>query len=375
MKVLLTITSLGVGGAERLVTGLADHFAAAGHEVVLVRFHGDAELSPTDPRVRLENLQMRRSPLGVLAAMVRFRRLVCSFRPDVVNSHMVHPNILTRLLRLVTPMPRLISSAHNTNEQGRGRMLAYRLTDRLANISTNVSDEAVEAFKQQGALRPGRMVTIHNGIDTAAFTFDSAARERVRIELSVDEAAPLLLAVGRLWEPKDYPNLLRAFAGLEGGPVAHRLAIVGDGPLREELEAMAVSLGVTDRVHFLGVRHDVPALMAASDVFVLSSAWEGFGLVIAEAMACGRVVVATDCGGVREVVGDAGFLVPPRNAEALAKAMGRALRLSDDEHERLGVAARERVLARFSLDVMADRYLAVYRDDDLSDQQQLQGTK
>jgi len=375
MKILLVITSLGVGGAERLVTGLADHFAAAGHEVLLVRFFGDAELRPSDPRVRLENLQMRRSLLGVLAAMVRFRRLVRSFRPDVVNSHLVHANILTRLLRLVTPMPRLISSAHNTNEEGRGRMRAYRLTDRLANISTNVSAEAVGAFEQQGALRPGRMVAIHNGIDTAAFTFDPAARERVRTELNLDEAAPLLLAVGRLWEQKDYPNLLRAFAGLEGGPVPPQLAIVGDGPLRGELEAMAGSLGVADRVHFLGVRHDVPALMAASDVFVLASAWEGFGLVVAEAMACGRVVVATDCGGVREVVGDAGFLVPPRNAEALAKAMGRALRLSDDEHERLGVAARERVLARFSLDVMADRYLAVYRDDDLSDQQQLQGTK
>jgi glycosyltransferase involved in cell wall biosynthesis len=75
------------------------------------------------------------------------------------------------------------------------------------------------------------------------------------------------------------------------------------------------------------------------------------------------------------VVGDAGFLVPPRNAEALAEAMGRALRLSDDERERLRVAARERILARFSLDAMADRYLAVYRDDDLSDQQQLQVTE
>jgi len=190
MRILMVITGLGVGGAERLVTGLADHFADVGHEVLLVRFFGDAELRPSDPRVRLENLQMRRSPLGVLAAMVRFRRLVCSFRPDVVNSHMVHPNILTRLLRLVTPMPRLVSSAHNTNEQGRGRMLAYRLTDRLADISTNVSDEAVEAFKQQGALRPGRMVTIHNGIDTAAFTFDPAARERVRAELSLDRPLP-----------------------------------------------------------------------------------------------------------------------------------------------------------------------------------------
>ena len=138
---------------------------------------------------------------------------------------------------------------------------------------------------------------------------------------------------------------------------------------------MAGTLGVADRVNFLGVRHDVPTLMAACDVFVLSSAWEGFGLVIAEAMACGRVVVATDCGGVREVVGDAGFLVPPRNAEALAKAMGRALRLSDDEHERLGVAARQRVVEHFSLEATAERYLAVYRDDDLSDQQQLQGTE
>ncbi|MDZ7809374.1 MAG: glycosyltransferase [Arhodomonas sp.] len=309
---MLVITSLGVGGAERLVTGLADRFAAAGHEVVLVVFHGEIELRPAHPGVRVVNLRMRRSPWGVLAALVRFRRLVRAFRPDVVNSHLVHANILSRLLRLVTPMPRLVSSAHNTNEEGRGRMIAYRLTDRLADISTNVSAEAVEAFERQGALRPGRMIAIHNGIDTAAFAFDPDARERVRAELTLEAATPLLLAVGRLWEQKDYSNLLRAFARLAGDGRPPRLAIVGDGPLRAELEGLADSLGVTDRVRFLGIRHDVPALMAACDLFVLSSAWEGFGLVVAEAMACERPVVATDCGGVREVVGDAGFLVPPR---------------------------------------------------------------
>ena len=360
MKILLVITGLGVGGAERLLTNLADYFVAADHEVVLAYFHGKPELRPDDPRVRLVNLHMRRSPLGVMAALRRFRRIVREFRPDVVNSHLVHANILTRLLRLVAPMPRLVSSAHNTNEQGRGRMLAYRLTDRLADISTNVSNEAVEAFEHQGALRPGRMVAIHNGIDIAVFTFNLAARERVRSELNLDKAVPLLLAVGRLREPKGYPNLLRAFASLEGGPVKPRLAIVGGGPLREELGVTAKSLGVADRVHLLGVRHDVPALMAASDVFVLSSAWEGFGLVVAEAMACERPVVATDCGGVREVVADAGFLVPPRNSPALTEAMRRALCLSDGERERLGVAARARVSANFSFDAMADRYLATY---------------
>ena len=371
MKILLVITSLGVGGAERLLTSLADHFALFGHEVVLARLHGEVELRPADPRVRLVNLYMRRSPLGVMAALGRFRRIIREFRPDVVNSHLVHANILTRLLRVVAPMPRLISSAHNTNEEGRGRMLAYRLTDRLADISTNVSHEAVVAFEQQGALRQGRMMAIHNGIDTTAFTFNLAARERVRLELSLDNAGPLLLAVGRLWAPKGYPNLLQAFAELEDRPVKPQLAIVGVGPLRGELEGMAKSLGVADRVHFLGVRHDVPALMAASDVFVLSSAWEGFGLVVAEAMACERPVVATDCGGVREVVADAGFLVPSRNTQALTEAMGRALCLSDGERERLGVAARARAVANFSLDAMANRYLAIY--DRRCQQANLQG--
>ncbi len=363
MKVLLVITSLGVGGAERLVTSLADRYAAIGHEVILVRFHGEPELRPGDPRVRLENLDMRRSPTGVLVAMRRFRRLILEFRPDVVNSHLVHANILTRLLRLVTPMPRLVSSAHNTNEEGRSRILAYRLTDRLVDMSTNVSKEAVQAFQDQGALLPGRMHAIHNGIDTEDFVFDQTARDRIRAELSVSDSTPLIIAVGRLWEQKDYPSLLMAMSGLACRSVKFRLAIIGDGPLRSELKELAHSLGIAHQVDFLGVRHDIPALMSACDVFVLSSAWEGFGLVVAEAMACERVVVATDSGGVREVVGEAGYLVKPRDSEALSGAIGQALRLSDAERKLMGEAARARVVEKFSLAATADRYLAVFRGE------------
>ena len=240
-------------------------------------------------------------------------------------------------------------------------MLAYRLTDRLADISTNVSEEAVRAFEQQGAVRPRRMLAIHNGIDIESFSYNQAARAKVRAELGLEKSTPLLLAVGRLWEPKDYPNLLRAFAGLEAGIVPPQLAIAGDGPLHNDLVDLADSLGVKSRVRFLGVRHDVPALMSGCDLFVLSSAWEGFGLVVAEAMACRRLVVATDCGGVREVVGDAGFLVPPWEAKALTDAMQRALNLPDEKRESLGTAARDRVVARYSLDVTAQKYLALYR--------------
>jgi len=363
MKVLLVITGLGVGGAERLVTALADYYVSRGHDVMLVLFHGDTELCPVDSRVRVVNLNMKRNPFGVIGALSRLRRLIGEFQPEVVNSHLVHANIFTRLLRLVTPMRCLISSAHNTNEGGRLRMLAYRLTDRLADISTNVSEDAVQAFQDQGALCPGRMLAIHNGIDTEDFVFDQAARDRIRAELSVGDSIPLIIAVGRLWEQKDYPNLLNAMSGLARRSFEFRLAIIGDGPLRSELKALAQSLGIAGQVDFLGVRHDIPALMSACDVFVLSSAWEGFGLVVAEAMACERIVVATDSGGVREVVGGAGYLVEPRDSEALSGAIGQALGLSDAERKLMGEAARARVVEKFSLTVTADRYLAVFRGE------------
>lgn len=360
MKILLVITGLGVGGAERLVTGLADHYVATGHEVVLASLHGEAALFPNDKRVRMVNLQVRRSPLGFVAALRRLRMLILEFRPDVVNSHLVHANILARLVRLLTSMPRLVSSAHNTNEGGQLRMLAYRLTDRLADISTNVSAEAVKAFEDQHALRHGRMIGVYNGIDTQKFVFNSGDRKNLRRALGIADETPLLLAVGRLGEQKDYPNLIKAFAELGKNLPCPYLFIAGEGALHDELVMLAESLGVADRVSFLGVRHDVPALMCACDVLVLSSAWEGFGLVVAEAMACERVVVATDCGGVKEVVGDEGYLVAPRDSGALALALGQALSLSLEETQRLGCFARQRVIERFSLAATADCYLTVY---------------
>jgi glycosyltransferase involved in cell wall biosynthesis len=141
------------------------------------------------------------------------------------------------------------------------------------------------------------------------------------------------------------------------------LAVVGEGPLGDSLNAQAKRLGIAHRVSWLGIRHDVSALMSGCDLFVLPSAWEGFGLVVAEAMACERPVVATDCGGVREVVGDCGTLVPPRNPEALATAIEKTLGMAQSQKEALGHAGRQRVVARYSIAAMADRYLAVYRGE------------
>lgn len=358
MKILLLITGLGMGGAEKVVTSLADALAAKGHEVLVAYLAGIAVVLPTHANVQIVNLGMA-TKFDVVYAFFNLRQLIRDFQPDVVHSHMIHANMLARLVRLTTPIKRLISTAHNSNEGGKLRMLAYRLTDALPDISTNVSDEAVIAFIKARATKLGRMVTVHNGIATDAFAFNPVERIRIRQSLLLDEGAHLILAVGRFQEQKDYPNLLNALAEL---PIElnYQLCIAGDGPLRGDLQTLVARLGLSDRVRFLGIRHDIANLMSASDIFILSSAWEGFPIVVMEAMANERVLVVTDCGGVREAVGETGYLVKPKDFKALAQAFEKALQLPSIQSAALGRAARQRVLDKYSLDAVVEKWLQIY---------------
>lgn len=360
-KICFIITGLGMGGAERQVCDLADKFSLLGCDVLLITLNDVIVNRPISTRVDIFSLNMKKNPIGFIKSYYKAIKLIAEFKPDVVHSHMVHANIFSRLLRLIVPLPKLICTAHNTNEGGWARILAYRLTDSLCDISTNVSQEAVDAFISKGAVRPGRMLAMYNGIDTDRFIFDSYSRSCLRKELNIGERVPLLLAVGRLNHQKDYPNLVTAFHKLISGGSQAYLAIIGTGEEQAKLTVMVNEFGLNERVCFLGLRNDVHMWMSAADIFVLSSAWEGFGLVVAEAMACERIVVATDCGGVKEVVGDCGILVPPKNSTALADALSQALALAPENMEEQGRLARQRIVDHYSLSVQAERWLALYQ--------------
>ena len=360
MKVLMVITGLGMGGAEHVVVNLADEFAKLGHKVKLAYLNGEieVEVSPKNPDVELISIGMKSSK-DFAKAFIKLRKIVKEFKPDVVHSHMFHSNIISRLLRLTISVPKVISSSHNTNEGGGVRMLAYRLTDKLADISTNVSQEAVDTLVKKGAVRSGRMISVVNGIDTKYFYFDKDIRKKKRTELNIANQK-MILAVGRLNPQKDYRNLLNSVYLLKKQRQDFKLFIAGDGALREELMLLVQKLEITEFIEFLGIRRDIPSLMSASDIFVLSSSWEGFGLVVAEAMACERVVVATDCGGVSEVVGPNGFLTKPRNSNLLAQTIDKALDLNDDQRYSLGIAARKRIIDNYSLSANIEAYLKLY---------------
>lgn len=359
MKILFLTTGLGMGGAEKVVISLADALAGKGHEVCIAYLTRAAVVLPVSASIRIINLGMA-SKLDVVGAFFRLRRLIRDFRPDVLHSHMFHANIVARLIKLVIPVRRLISTAHSSNEGGALRMMVYRLTDSLANLSTNVSDEAVEAFIKAKAVRRGRMIAVHNGIAIHSFEFNASARACIRQALLVGDRCQLILAVGRLHDSKDYPNLFHALALLPVNDFNYQLVIAGDGPLMGHLGALVVQLGIAERVRFLGMRNDVADLMSAADIFVLSSAWEGFPIVLMEAMANQRVLVATDCGGIREAIGDAGYLVKPKDSKALAQALQTALKLSAVEGAALGRAARQRVVEMYALDAVVVKWLQIY---------------
>jgi glycosyltransferase involved in cell wall biosynthesis len=206
-------------------------------------------------------------------------------------------------------------------------------------------------------LPPERVEVLHNGVDTAAL--DPARcvrREEVRRELGVSEEVALVTAVGRLTAVKNYPLLLRSFArALQSFPKA-ALAVVGEGEESEALKTLSGELGIADRVRFTGFRKEVPELLHASDLFAHTSLMEGLPNAVLEAMAMGRAVVATEVGGVPELVahGETGLLTPSGNEEALAGALLRLLN-APETRRRMGDAGRLRVRQRFDQDAQVLR--------------------
>jgi glycosyltransferase involved in cell wall biosynthesis len=204
---------------------------------------------------------------------------------------------------------------------------------------------------------------VANGVDAELYReMSQGARAEMRTGLGLaGEFA--WLAVGRFEVAKDYPNMLHAFARVREHRPDAVLLLAGRGSLQAETEALARDLGVFAAVRFLGIRADVPALLGAADGYVMSSAWEGLPMVLLEAAASGLPIVTTRVGGNAEAVrdGETGFLVPPREHEALASAMLRLMNLDVADRRRMGARGREHVRLRYGLARVVEQWEEVYR--------------
>jgi glycosyltransferase involved in cell wall biosynthesis len=362
-RILLLSTSLGMGGADRQILYLAQALMDNRYEVRLVSMTPPEEMGREAIRegLPITSLDMRRGHAD-WRALQRLVAMLREWQPHVLTSFMYHANLLGRLAGRLAGVPVIVTSIRSEQNGSASRDWLMRLTNWMDHCCTTNSQQVAESLRNR-RLVPGRKLrVIPNGVDLAALSVPVNERARIRSELGVAPTEFLWLAVGRLLAQKDYPTLLRAFQPLAAAPA--RLAIAGRGPKLDELQQQARQLGIASQVTFLGVRPDIPTLLTAADGFVLSSAWEGLPNVVMEALAAATPVVATQVGGVSELVAPekGGLLVPARDPDALSQVMRRLMSLSGEERRRMGLAGRDHIATNYSLGAMADRWMALYRE-------------
>jgi glycosyltransferase involved in cell wall biosynthesis len=305
------------------------------------------------PFQSLRKLARPISPIRDIAAILELNLYLSEFNPSLISCHSSKAGIIGRLAS-VGGVPKLFTAHGWAFADGVGRKARlYEKIERLVaprarRIITVCDADRRDAIRRRIA-RPEQLVTIYNGMPEASFRAD------------VGRQPPRIISVARLDTQKDHPTLLRALAGLTR--LEWSLVLVGDGPRRAELEALVVSLGIVNRVTFLGVSQTVGEELASSQIFCLSSNYEGFPRSTLEAMRTGLPVIVTDVNGCKEalVEGKTGFSVPPRDVEGLAERLSILIQRPDLRVE-MGQRGRELFVERFTFERMLDEMLALYEE-------------
>jgi glycosyltransferase involved in cell wall biosynthesis len=359
LKVLHLTKVRGIGGAEQHLLALLPALRARGIDATFLSLDAGVDADRFHGALDDRDIPWRRVPCGFdvsprLAAAVM--RVVADERPDLVHTHMVHADAYGSLAAHVHRIP-FVSTRHNDDRYllGPFRYVDQALMHGVRRIVA-ISD-AVRTFHIRAGLPAAKLETIHYGLDDLPAT----ASEQTPEELGVAADAPLVLAIGRLIAQKDHATLLEAFARVASARPDARLAILGWGPLEGAVKEQAAGLGLAGAVLVPG-RVEPRDWLNRADVFVHTSRWEGFGIVLLEAMLAGLPVVATRVSAVPEIVvdGETGLLADAGDAPAIAAHL---LSLLGDGTWRasLGAAGLRRAQEEFSVGRMTDRTVDVYR--------------
>ncbi|MBA4031207.1 MAG: glycosyltransferase [Planctomyces sp.] len=361
-RILMVITELDRGGAEQQFVQLALGLQERGWKVRAVCLGPRAELCVPLETTGIEVAWLdARGLLSAGRVLWRLRRHILEFRPDLVQTFLFHANILGRLAARWAGVRKIVCGLRVAEKRAHWHGTIEWLTASLVTCWVCVSEGVRSHARDVWRLPADRLVVIPNGLDVSKWR---SVTPIDRASLRIPANAEVLLSVGRLDYQKGIDLLLQAFATVSRERPLARLVIAGEGPLRPQLESLANGLPHgADRVHFLGQRADIPALLAMCDLFVLASRWEGMPNALMEAMAAGKPCVATRVEGIPELLrqGEAGWLVDGENETALAATIQAAL--SDPTaRQAFGRAAQEISVKDFTADSMIDRYAQLYAE-------------
>ena len=362
MRIVYIVTTASpIGGAQIHVRDLAAAVAAQGHTPSVITSGAGPFIDDLRrlgiPVVVLRHLAVPIHPVRDFRALREIHAALEELRPDLLATHSSKAGILGRLAGRSLGVPVVFTVHGWAFTPGVPPVAAaiYRQVERLVGpLASRII--TVSEFDRRLGLAAGiagedRIVTVHNGMPDVP----------AHLRAEPGQAPPCLVMVARFGAQKDHPTLFRALAQLQTH--AWELDLIGDGPLKSEMEALAVQLGLAARVRFHGQRTDVDQILAKAQVSLLATNWEGFPLSILESMRAGLPVVATSVGGIGESVRDEenGYLVPRGDVEQLRDRVERLL-TSPSLRVRMGINGRTRFEQNFTLDHSVNRTLGVYRD-------------
>ena len=356
MKILHVITSLRTGGAEKLMVDLLQRLRRKGDEVDLLLFDG----TPTPFLRQLEDLGIRIFSLSIgenvynPLNIIRLRHFLHKY--DIVHTHNTACQLFVPLARLIArSKPLLFTTEHNTTNRRRGkwylRPIDCWMYGQYSRIIA-ISEKAAELLAQH--IGRNDISVIENGIDVQRYA-QATPIDRHEIVPDYHDGDIIITMVAGFRPQKDQDSAIRALTHL---PNNYKLCLVGDGERRNIIEALIVELGLQQRVMLLGIRSDVPDILSASDVVVLASHWEGFGLAAVEGMATKKPLIATNVDGLAQVISGAGVLFADGDHHQLATAIAELMN-HPDYYQKVATACAKAAL-RYDIATTATRYSNLY---------------
>lgn len=363
IKILHIINRLGAGGAQKLVADMAPLIKEKNIVIDVLMLTDEnnvfeEELIKNSINVKTIPLRNIYSPLNILL----IRKYLKKHQYDIVHAHLFPSNYWVSLASklMIKNKPKLITTEHSTHNRRREKgyfkyidRFIYSSYDKVISISTK-TQERLMSWLSYNSTRTNKFIVIQNGIKVSNFK-DINPYLKSELNINFTQQTQLICMVGRFSEQKDQKTLIKAIKLL---PENVHLLLIGEGKLKEENEKYSKELALDDRIHFLGFRSDVNRILKTVDIVVLSSHWEGFGLVAAEGMAAGKPVIASDVEGLREVVKGAGELFSKGDSVELGVIINELI--SDKiKYKKIKEACSERANL-FNIETMVADYIKIY---------------
>jgi len=363
IKIMQVIDLLQWGGAQKMQVFLAEQLNAHNVELTVASLNASAD-SPVPEFLRQHGARVVIFSFPKFLSIRSFWGLYNFIRRekfDLIHAHLTYANIFGTLIGRMTGTPVIASLRTAGYDPRYHRPLRQFIETVVVKYGAQRIMANGQVVAELGSKRfaPRRIDVIPNAIALPE-PLPIEERTALRTKLTGDAARPIVISVGRLDLPKGFPDLLEAFDVVRKTHPCAALLLVGDGPLRGQLDRQTVELGLEGHVFLLGQRDDVGTLLEASDIYVTSSHWEGLPVSVLEAMAAGLPVIATTVGELPYlVVRQAGSLVPPRQPERLAAEINNLL-LNPERMESMGAAGREHIRKNFSPEVWVRQLLTLY---------------